>query len=90
MDDQSLDKAENLMDFNALVAEIVKQSGLTKPQVQSVLKAFSASVAAGLKEGKTVRVARLGAFRIKDTPSPITPKRIVFFAAKDMKDSSIG
>jgi len=90
MDDQSLNKAENLMDFSDLVAEIVKQSGLTKSQVQSVLKGFSASVAAGLKEGKTVRVARFGTFRVKDTPSPIAPKRIVFFAAKDMKDSSIG
>jgi nucleoid DNA-binding protein len=90
MDDQSLNKAEELMDFSALVNEIVKTSGLTKQQVQLVLKGFSATVAAGLKEGKTVRVARFGTFRVKDTPSPITPKRIVFFAAKDMKDLSIG
>jgi nucleoid DNA-binding protein len=90
MDDLSLNKAEDLMDFGALVNEIVKQSGLTKQQVQSVLKSFSVSVAAGLKEGKTVRVARLGTFRVKDTASPVIPKRIVFFAAKDMKDLSIG
>ncbi len=90
MDDQSLNKAEDLMDFSALISEIVKQSGLTKPQVQSVLKGFSATVAAGLKEGKAVRVARFGTFRVKDTLSPVAPKRIVFFPAKDMKDSSIG
>jgi nucleoid DNA-binding protein len=88
MDDQSLSKAEELMDFTTLIAELCKQTGLTKSQVQLLMKSFAATVGASLKEGKSVRVARFGTFKVKETVSPIAPKRVVFFAAKDLKDAS--
>jgi hypothetical protein len=90
MDDQSLPKADELVDFNALIGELCKQTGLTKSQIQLLMKSFADTVGASLKEGKSVRVARFGTFKVKETASPIVPKRVVFFAAKNLKEASFG
>ena len=90
MDSGNNAKLEDMLDFTALVAKISDKSGLTRAQVQLVLKELTATVGGALREGQAVRIARFGTLRAKDAPLSAGSKRIAFNAAKHLKDMSFG
>ena len=76
----------DMVDFASIVEEIAKKTRLPKSKVKSVVKELVGVSAAGLKDGKKVRIAGLGTLRVRDAGEKAGgAKRIVLTAAKPLK-----
>ena len=57
------------MNKNELVTSMAEKTGMKKTEVEKVLKAFTDTVAAGLKKGEKIQLVGFGTFEVAERPA---------------------
>ena len=84
-------RRKELLDYGQFIETFAKELKIPEKRARAIVRAFAAQLALSLRTGKVVKIAGLGAFRLRDDPTTLpVGKRLVFRPAKRLMVSLSG